>query len=344
VNYGVMDQQLALRWVRDNIRSFGGDRDKVTIFGESAGGLNVTTHLVSPRSAGLFQRAIIESGAYQLSTPSLAASEARGRAFATRIGCADQSAKCLRSKSLAEVLAMAGNVNTGGSSYNQSTVDGQIIPEPQIAAITAGRINRVPVIQGANSHEGRIFTSPTLTVAGYQATVAGFAAAFGKSAAEAFALYPLSNYANPFEAASALLGDFAFACSAMKSTEQLSKFVPVYAYEFDDAAAGPLGATHGAELSYLFNFNLGAALNGGPASLPPPSQRLSLAMRGYWTNFARSSTPNARGESEDDEAAVLPVWHRAATTAGSIQLLVPPSPVSGAMTDYSARHRCAFWN
>ena len=88
-------------------------------------------------------------------------------------------------------------------------------------------------------------------------------------------------------------------------------------------------------------------LNGGPAGLPPPSQRLSLAMRGYWTNFARSGSPNAsrRGEGEDDErAAVLPAWHRAATTAGSIQLLVPPSPESGAMADYSARHKCAFWN
>jgi para-nitrobenzyl esterase len=349
VNYGVMDQQLALRWVRDNIRSFGGNRDKVTIFGESAGGLNVTTHLVSPRSTGLFHRAIIESGAYQLNTPSLAASEARGRVFGNRIGCTDQSAACLRSKSLADVLAAAGTVNTGGSAYNQSTVDGQILPETQISAIAAGRINRVPVVQGANSHEGRIFTSPALTAAGFQATLAGFAAAFGKSRDEAFALYPLTNYASPFEAASAVLGDFAFACSAMKSTQLLSQWVPVYAYEFDDEAAGPLGATHGAELSYLFNFNLGTTLNGGPGSLPPPSQQLSLSMREYWSNFARSNNPNSSasrdGDFDDDErAAGIPEWPRASATGGSLQLLIPPSPQPGSMPDYGARHKCAFWN
>jgi para-nitrobenzyl esterase len=222
-----MDQQLALRWVRDNIDRFGGDSGNVTIFGQSAGGLNVTTHVVSPRSTGLFHKAIIESGAYQLSTPSLAASEARGTAFANRIGCTDQSAACLRSKSLADVLANAGTVNTGGAAYNQSTVDGQVLPETQISAIAAGRINRVPIMQGAASHEGRIFTSPTLTVAGYQASLAGFAAAFGRSVTEAFATYPLSDYPNPFEAIAAVLGDFAFACSAQKSNQFLAQYVRV---------------------------------------------------------------------------------------------------------------------
>jgi len=333
VNYGVMDQQLALRWVRDNIDRFGGDSGNVTIFGESAGGLNVTTHVVSPRSTGLFDKAIIESGAYQLNTPSLAASEARGTAFANRIGCTDQTAACLRSKSLADVLANAGTVNTGGAAYNQSTVDGQILPETQISAIAAGRINRVPVMQGANSHEGRIFTSPTLTVAGYQASLAGFAAAFGKSVTEAFATYPLTDYASPFEAIAAVLGDFAFACSAEKSNQFLSQYVPTYAYEFDDAAAGPLGATHGAEIVYLFNVDLGSTLSGGPGSLPAPSQLLSIAMREYWTNFARSSNPNS---------AIVPRWE--SVPSASIQLLVPPAPHAGSPAAYNARHKCAFWN
>ena len=101
VNYGIMDQQLALRWVQRNIDRFGGDPRNVTIFGESAGGLNVTTHIVSPYSAALFHKAIIESGAYQLDTPTLAASQARGTAFADRIGCVDQTAlpACARSRS-----------------------------------------------------------------------------------------------------------------------------------------------------------------------------------------------------------------------------------------------------
>jgi para-nitrobenzyl esterase len=157
VNYGVMDQQAALRWVRNNIDEFGGDQTNVTIFGESAGGLNVTTHLVSPLSAGLFDRAIIESGAYALATPTLASSEAKGIAFANRVGCPDQTASCLRSKTTAQILASAGSVNTPGSAYNQSTVDGQVLPEPQVSALSAGRFNRVPVLQGANSMESNVF-------------------------------------------------------------------------------------------------------------------------------------------------------------------------------------------
>src|SRR6185503_16372317 len=96
-NYGLMDQQAALRWVHRNIKKFGGDRDNVTIFGESAGGLSVHAHLASPLSAGLFDRAIAQSGAYSLVQPSLATAELRGTGTSTSLGCADQTAACLRS-------------------------------------------------------------------------------------------------------------------------------------------------------------------------------------------------------------------------------------------------------
>src|SRR5262249_34201373 len=122
-NYGIMDQQLALRWIQTNISGFGGNPNNVTIIGESAGGLDVLTHLASPVSAGLFQRAIVQSGAYQLNPPSLSASEARGSPFASAVGCStqdtDRPADCLRSLSVADILAKATN------SYNQSTVDGR---------------------------------------------------------------------------------------------------------------------------------------------------------------------------------------------------------------------------
>src|SRR5216684_4493519 len=99
-NYGLMDQQAALRWVRRNIRSFGGDPSRVTIFGESAGGLSVHSHLASPLSAGLFHRAIVESGAYSLTQPSLSQAEAQGQALADHVGCTDQTAECLRASSV----------------------------------------------------------------------------------------------------------------------------------------------------------------------------------------------------------------------------------------------------
>src|SRR6185369_7132935 len=104
-NYGLMDQQAALRWVQRNIRAFGGDAGNVTIFGESAGGLSVHSQLASPRAAGLFHKAIVESGAYSLSQPSLTAAEASGTAFAAGAGCASQTATCLRSLSVSTILA-----------------------------------------------------------------------------------------------------------------------------------------------------------------------------------------------------------------------------------------------
>ena len=90
-DYGLMDQQAALRWVQQNIRQFGGNPRNVTIFGESAGGLSVLSQLVSPAARGLFTKAIIESGSYSLLQPSLATAEASGEAFAAKAGCASQT-------------------------------------------------------------------------------------------------------------------------------------------------------------------------------------------------------------------------------------------------------------
>ncbi|MGN6176819.1 MAG: carboxylesterase/lipase family protein, partial [Streptosporangiaceae bacterium] len=95
-NYGLMDQQAALRWVQRNIARFGGDPDNVTIAGQSAGGLSVLAQMVSPGARGLFQRAIVESGTFALNQRPLATAETAGETFATAVGCPDQSAACLR--------------------------------------------------------------------------------------------------------------------------------------------------------------------------------------------------------------------------------------------------------
>ena len=103
-NYGLMDQQAALRWVQRNIRGFGGDPRDVTLFGESAGGLSTLAQLVSPGAHGLFQRAIIESGTYDLTQQSLATAETAGAAFAAKVGCASNTAACLRSLPVSTIV------------------------------------------------------------------------------------------------------------------------------------------------------------------------------------------------------------------------------------------------
>src|ERR1700733_5017563 len=152
-DYGLMDQQLAMRWVRDNIVFFGGDPFNITIFGESAGGLSVFSQLTSPSAANLFQKAIIESGAYNLSTQTLATAEAAGATFATATGCGSQTAACLRALPVPAILA---SENPAGYTPN---IDGDFLPLSLNAALATGQFNRVPVIHGSNHDEWRLFTA-----------------------------------------------------------------------------------------------------------------------------------------------------------------------------------------
>ena len=148
-NWGLMDQQAALRWVQRNIRAFGGDPENVTIFGESAGGYSVHAQLASPQAAGLFHKAIVESGAYSLTQSSLATAEAQGNAFASTVGCTD--AACLRALSVAAIL------QAGPRSTVFANIDGFVLTQSMLSAMTSGQFNQVPTIVGSNHDEWRLF-------------------------------------------------------------------------------------------------------------------------------------------------------------------------------------------
>jgi len=339
-NFGLLDQQEALRWVQRNIRSFGGDPSRVTIFGESAGGLSVHSQLASPTSHGLFQRAIVESGAYQLTVPPLAAVEATGTAFATRAGCTDQSAACLRGLSVDQVLANQDSGIAGAT----PVIDGKFLTQSIGAAFASGQFNRVPVMEGSNHDEWRLFVGLTDLVTG-PTTAAGYPAAIEATLGVPAALvplfaaqYPLANFPSPDLAVSALGTDAIFACNARFASQQLSQFVPTFAYEFNDENAPqrflppvsfPYGAAHASEIQYLF---------GLPVTVPAPAfdagqEQLSSAMIDYWTSFARTGQPSS---------SATPPWAPFQTTSDTAQSLVPSTP--RAETGFAADHRCAFWD
>jgi para-nitrobenzyl esterase len=193
-NYGLMDQQAALRWVQRNIRGFGGDPGDVTLFGESAGGLSTLAQLVSPGARGLFQRAIVESGTYQLTQQSLATAESAGKTFAAKAGCASNTATCLRGLSVSTILT-----DEDPSGYTPD-VDGAVLTQPVKTALSGGQFNRVPVVIGTNHDEYRLFVAAfqflgaRVTAANYQSMIAS---TLGVSAAIAGAIaaqYPLSRY------------------------------------------------------------------------------------------------------------------------------------------------------
>jgi len=337
-DYGLMDQQLALRWVRDNILFFGGDPLNVTIFGESAGGLSVFSQLASPRSEGLFHKAIIESGAYALNTQTLATAEAAGTAFAATAGCSAQTAACLRALPVTTILA---NENPAGYTPN---IDGEFFPLSLNTALATGQFHQVPVIQGSNHDEWRLFTALDfdLTAAGpipnnETAYEAALATLVGPAAPLVAVQYPFASFPSADIAFATAGTDVVFACPALGADLSMSQFVPLSTYEFNDENAPqdflppvsfPYAAAHASEVQYLFTL---------PVSVPRPplnaqQLRLSSAMQQYWTNFAKFGVPNG---------TVVPVWQGFNPIAGNFQSLIPPSPVRE--TDFATSHHCAFW-
>ena len=339
-NYGLMDQQAALRWVQRNIGRFGGDPENVTIAGQSAGGLSVLAQMVSPGARGLFQRAIVQSGTFALNQRPLATAEAAGETFATAVGCPDQTAACLRTVPVSTLVNDFGTEIPG-------VVDGQVLTQPIGTALASGQIARVPVINGITHNEELLFVdglrmtvsqgtfiplaaplTPPTSEANYEADIAQ---ALGVSPARATAIanvYPLS--ANPTrrdEVFGQAISDASFACPALQVDQwTAARGVPTYAYQFNDDNAPVFNfgqATHGAEIPYLFD------RPGKPVTLSADQQALAASMRTDWARFAGTGNPSS---------SALP-WPSFAGTR--VLSLVPLA--SQVTTDFAAAHNCSFW-
>jgi para-nitrobenzyl esterase len=360
-DYGLQDQQAAMRWVQQNIEAFGGNPHHVTIFGESGGASSVCDQIASPTAHGLFQGAIDGSGEYNTlfggpgvrpggqydlepqdcksSLPSESQADSIGAAFATSVGCgagtADVAA-CLRALPTDTVLEASDTPGDGyqygGQGTIAPTINGTTLTMTLRQGLKTGQVNRVPVMIGTERDEDLV-GEPT-TPDDYVQSVE---TQYGRYAPQVLALYPLSRFETPFIAWRTLAADSDTVCPAIVTDEDLARWMPVYGFLMNDNDLPPYQATGTRDTP------AGAAHDNPWASYEQPQtpaldadqQVMQDEEIAHLTTFARTSDPTAQG------FAVWPEFNRSGD-----EMELEPAGDSEVMStsQISADHNCRFWD
>jgi carboxylesterase type B len=311
-NYGLLDQQLAFQWVRDNAESFGGDPEKVTIFGESAGAMSVGLHTMSiPSSTGLFRAGIMQSNPLGIPYKTLAQSVPIGAAFEKAVGCTGQGIDCLRSVSADAIVAAQVSTELqllslygaklAGFLVFAPVIDGTFVTlDPPIAAQNGAL--QLPTVLGTTLDEGTIFIAGVADLFGGTISEANYLLLLGlifgaDNVPKIVAVYG----SNPGGDNSAILSrvatDYLFGCANRYVARQARS--SLYAYEFDETSlniwqgqvpACDNEACHGDDVPFTFHVDQPLGF-----TFTPAQAKLSDEMVGYWGAFATGLDPNRSG-------------------------------------------------
>ena len=310
-NFGILDQILALEWVRDNIAAFGGDPDKVTIYGESAGAMSTGIHLVSPKSAGLFRAAIMESNPYGLPYKTLKQAEPLAKEFAVNLGCASDNIGCMRTKLPELVLDAQQQRDFVWPALFQGikdmlvwspVIDGEILIEQPLEAALSGKLTK-PVIMGTNTNEALLFVEEAKSGVGWKAVsdfdyrlTMDFIFRDHELRKKIYGKYPPNGKDNT-RLISKVLTDYLFTCPNLDAATHASHETRSYLFDhvpyFNVWPLIPACADavcHSAELSFVFH-----TPEGGGNKFIPRENALSDLMVEYWTDFAKD--PDTGGKS-----------------------------------------------
>ena len=341
-NYGFKDQRLAMQWVRNNIKSFGGNPNLLTIQGESAGAGSVSGHLVSPASKGLFDRAIMESGpiAIWIAQP-FKVSVVKYNALVKNAECSktqflrigeDATLACLRNMTTDQLMSAAHGLPSGLVQWSP-VIDGVEFPDFPEKLAAAGKIHNVPVLLGSNRDEGTLFTHAPhdLNASNYKGYLEQ---RFGKDLGDTvYKQYPLANYESPWWAVSHVIGDAAMTCPARRTSQWLTgrqNADNVYEYFFQHELevikwfVPYKGVCHASELIFVFDLKLGLWTD--------DEKELALKFVRYWTRFAKYGDPNGGDDLQ------WPVYSNSSDT-----LLVLDTPKLSHESNLK-EELCDFWD
>jgi para-nitrobenzyl esterase len=354
-DFGLQDQQFAMKWVQQNISAFGGDPANITIMGSSAGASSVCDQIASPAAHGLFEKAINFSGEYnslfgaptslqpqdcKAQLPTQQQANATGALFAASVGC-DQGnspaeeaalAACLRAVPWQTLLTAQAS---GGT--NSPIVNGTTLTEQPLESFATGRVNRVPALLGVNRDED--LTGTATTPAAYTSLIDS---QYGAEASEVLLHYPLTRFPSPYVASRTVAADSNTVCPALVRDQYLSKVMPMYAFEGDTpdlppystATPDPPGSSHDWEPGYLFPTAMGIPID---SQLDADQATLRSELISQVTAFAATGSPNTTG---------VPLWPRYKSNTGYLVMSLQPGGDDELMSAaaISFDHQCAFWD
>lgn len=334
-NYGLLDQMFALQWVKSNIAAFGGDPANVMVFGESAGARDTCSLVAAPGAAGLFARALIESGSCR-GLPTRTAAQATGATFATAANCTGDIPACLRAQTAEQLIrAQPPVASILVSGIYQPVIDGTIQPAQPQVRIAAGQHNHVPFIVGANSDETGAAAPPASAFATDDDYRAALVAQFGATFADQIYQHypPPSVTGSPFATRRAAYvratTDARFVCPSRSIARAFATGQAEATYRYFFAYPATLfGAVHGSELVFLFgNFDAIVTM-AGPYQPTATDLAVSAAVQADWTSFARGGAPTG-----------TPAWPRYDATDPARVFTATPSTQTGIRTA-----DCDFWD